>query len=179
MHPRPNQSGFTLTEVLIALVIFTLAAGFAVPAFGNLIARQRLTASANEALSVLNYARTEAVRQRARVVVCPSRNGSACDGGSNWNQAILFTDTNRNGTRDGDEPVERRWDFSNTDIQVTQSEGGSPSRVLVGGTGLAIPSSGTAPTELRFCSARVDNLDITVVAGVGGPRTQRGDGDDC
>lgn len=179
MPARHFQLGFTLTEVLVALAIFALAAGFAVPAFGELIARQRLTATANEALSVINYARTEAVRQRERVVVCPSRTGNSCDGGTNWTQAILFTDLNRNGSLDGEETITRRWDFSGTDLQITQAAGGSPGRVVVGGTGLALPAAGESPTQLRFCSTRVDDLDITVTAHVGGPRTQRGNGNDC
>lgn len=179
MPLRVNQAGFTLTEMLVALVVFAVAAAFAVPAFSDLIARQRLSANANEALSVINYARTEAVRQRARVVVCPSRGGNSCDGGNNWNQAIMFTDTNRNGLRDGSETVTRRWDFSDTDTQAVRAQGGTPSRIVVGGTGLTLPGNGNDPTQIRFCSNRAQNVSITLTAGVGGARTQRGDGDEC
>ena len=179
MPSRRPQGGFTLTEILIALAIFSIGAAFAVPAFGDLVARQRLSASANEALSVLNYARMEAIRQRERVVACPTRTGNACDGGTNWGRAIVFTDLNRDGLRNGSEAVTRRWDFSNTDVSVVQVDGGSPARVTVGGTGLVLPAPGEDATRMVLCSQRVPEVSIELAAGVGGATTQRGDGDGC
>lgn len=179
MPKRRLQSGFTLMELLICVAILAVVAAFSIPAFGDLIARQRLTASANEALSVAAHARSEAIRQRERMVICPTLNGTTCSSGSDWTQAIVFVDMNRNGTRDGNETITRRWDFSDTPISVTQVTGGTQHRIVVGGTGLIVPTEGSGHTELLFCSERTDTISIQLSARVGGVRSQRGDPDDC
>lgn len=166
-------------ELMICVAIVAVVAAFSIPAFGDLIARQRLTASANEALSVAAHARSEAIRLRERVVVCPTQNGDACSNGADWTQAMVFVDLNRNGTREGNEPITRRWDFSDTPVSATQTAGGTHRRIVVGGTGLIVPPEGASHVELRFCSTRTDTLSIQVAAQVGGVRSQRGDPNDC
>lgn len=179
MIERRPQSGFTLMELLISVAIIAVVAAFSIPAFGDLIARQRLTASANEALSVAAHARSEAIRQRERVVICPSTNGTSCSNSTDWTRAIVFVDLNRNGTRDGNETITRQWDFSDTPVSATQTGGGTQRRIVVGGTGLIVPPQGAGHAEILFCSSRTDSLSIHVAARVGGVRSERGDPDDC
>lgn len=64
-----QQYGFTLIELLITLMIATIIAIMAVPAFGGFLARQQLASDVNEMISVLSFARSEAIKQRSDISV--------------------------------------------------------------------------------------------------------------
>ena len=90
-----KQSGVSLIELMVTLAVLGVLIGLAVPSFSQLIARNRLTAAANEYVSAIQTARMEAVRRNGRVVLCPSANGTTCSG-ADWQRAILFFDADRN-----------------------------------------------------------------------------------
>lgn len=89
-----KQSGVSLTELMVTLAVLGILIGLAVPSFSQLIARNRLTASANEFVSAIQLARMEAIRRNGRVVMCPSTNGTTCSG-SDWQRSIVFFDADR------------------------------------------------------------------------------------
>ncbi|HDZ49469.1 hypothetical protein LCGC14_0265440 [marine sediment metagenome] len=64
-----QQRGFTLIELLVTLMIVTIIAIMAVPAFGGFLARQQLSSDVNEMISVLSFARSEAIKQRQPITV--------------------------------------------------------------------------------------------------------------
>ncbi|WGI24876.1 GspH/FimT family pseudopilin [Halomonas alkaliantarctica] len=64
-----KQRGFTLIELLVTLMIAAIIAVMAVPAFAGFLARQRLASDVNELISVLSFARSEAIKQRQPVLV--------------------------------------------------------------------------------------------------------------
>jgi type IV fimbrial biogenesis protein FimT len=66
---RSRAPGFTLIELLIAMVIAAILLTIGLPSFTDLLARNRLTTQANDLISALNTARSEAVRQGAPVCV--------------------------------------------------------------------------------------------------------------
>ncbi len=63
------QRGFTLIELLVTLIIVTIVATMAVPAFTGFLARQQLASDVNEIISVLSFARSEAIKQRSDMTV--------------------------------------------------------------------------------------------------------------
>lgn len=65
---RP-QRGFTLIELLITLMIVTIIAMIAVPAFAGFLARQQLAGDVNGLISTLSFARSEAIKQRQPMLV--------------------------------------------------------------------------------------------------------------
>ena len=64
-----RQRGMTLVELLVTLVIAAIIAIIAVPSFTGFLARQRLTSDVNEIISVLSFARSEAIKQRTDIAV--------------------------------------------------------------------------------------------------------------
>lgn len=89
-HPAHTQSGFTFYELMITIVIISIGAVLALPSFSDAIERNRIAAQTNELMAAFNFARTEAIRSNAQVVVCgvnAANNG--CEA-SNWNRGWLI-----------------------------------------------------------------------------------------
>ena len=102
--------GFTLIELMVAITVMAILLTIAVPSFTATINRNRLATAANELVTTIQLARTEAVRRGGRVVVCASADASAanptCAAGS-WQQWIAFLDSNADGQRQAAEPLLR------------------------------------------------------------------------
>jgi len=59
--------GFTLLEILVAMAILTILGAFAVPQWGNLLAKYRLDSAARHVATELHGARNRAMAQYRRV----------------------------------------------------------------------------------------------------------------
>lgn len=64
-----NARGFTLVELMITLTIMVLVLTLAVPSFQRLFENNRTTTQANELVTAMNLARSEAIRIGANVSV--------------------------------------------------------------------------------------------------------------
>ena len=106
--PLEKQNGFTLIEAIVVMVIIGVLATIAFPAFRSFTTSSQVNSAANDLVSALNLARSEAVTRSTPVSVC-KRNaaGTGCVTTGHWNQGwIVFTDVNRNGAVDaGDEII--------------------------------------------------------------------------
>ena len=80
-----NVKGFTLTELLMVLIIISVTLAIGLPNFQSLIISSRLTSSANAMVSALQLARFEALKQQKNVVIA-NKNGQWENG---W---IVFID---------------------------------------------------------------------------------------
>ncbi|WP_185955422.1 GspH/FimT family pseudopilin [Tepidiphilus sp. J10] len=82
MHqPCRDDSGFTLVELMVTIVVLAILLAIGIPSFATLIASNRLTSATNELIASLQTARTEALRRNARVTVCPADpTATACSG---------------------------------------------------------------------------------------------------
>ena len=94
-----KQTGFTLIELMVTLVVLGIVLGIAIPNFRSVQQATRLTAQVNDLVSTLGYARVEALKRGARVTVCKSSDGSTCTTGGSWDQGwIVFNDDCPTGT---------------------------------------------------------------------------------
>lgn len=71
-----NQRGFTLVELMIIVTLLGIFAAIAVPNFSQLIDNNRVQATSNELVGLLQYARAYSVENRTSVLVCQEEDGT-------------------------------------------------------------------------------------------------------
>jgi type IV fimbrial biogenesis protein FimT len=104
-HGR-HAKGFTLVELVIVLAASAILLSIAVPSFIGLISSNRVYAASNEMVTMLNVAKSEAVRTDQHLVICKSPDGNQCDDSSAWSDGwLLFSDNNDNQAVDDDERI--------------------------------------------------------------------------
>lgn len=95
-----KQSGFTLIEMLVTVSVLVILATVAVPSFTSIIRTNRAVSEANQVLSIITLARSEAIRRNRNVTVCASLDGERCSGSTTWALgAIVFVDVAPFGQR--------------------------------------------------------------------------------
>ncbi len=62
-----RQTGFTLMELMITLVVMAILAAIALPSFQSIIENRRLAGAADNLFSDLQFARSEAIKQNQTV----------------------------------------------------------------------------------------------------------------
>jgi len=174
--PRPVsalQRGFTLPETIITLAIAGVLVGMAAPSLHSLLLNNRMTVEVNTLMAALQTTRSEAVKRRQVVTLCPSRDGQTCTGPASdytwWHKgALLFVDSNDNDRRDDGETVVRVFQEASGGLTIKTSR--ARQRVNYQPNGF---SSGTNPT-FAFCDARgMASVRYVIVSNTGRPRISR------
>jgi type IV fimbrial biogenesis protein FimT len=102
------NKGFTMLELMITLSIAAILLAVAVPSYQSVMVQSRLTTQANELMTALHYARSEAVKRGVRVTICKSSDGTACTSGGSWQDGwLIFSDAGTTGTVDGGDEILR------------------------------------------------------------------------
>jgi len=103
-----RQTGLSLIELMLVLLIGSTLLGIALPSFSSLLDKQRAVSAHNELLATIQLARTRAITDGRPTVVCPSRDGLQCAGGGVWeNGWISFVDNDSNGFVSGADKITR------------------------------------------------------------------------
>lgn len=97
MDARPR--GFTLWELMLALVVAGIVLGVGVPNFMDFQRSNAMTAAANDFVSGVLAAKTEAVKRQTPVTLCSSPDPTAANPvcGAGVGGFIVFVDENGNG----------------------------------------------------------------------------------
>jgi type IV fimbrial biogenesis protein FimT len=95
MHNR-SQDGLTLPELVVSLSVISILSASGIGTLQHFIQENRMAAEVNQFVTALHLARSEAVKQGTRVVLCPSSDGYNCGVSREWvNGWILFASDDR------------------------------------------------------------------------------------
>lgn len=131
-----KNRGFTLLELLVTISVAAIILSFGVPSFMDVVRNGRAATNANDFVTALAIARSEAVKRGARVTVCASDDQATC--GGDWEDGwIVFADSA--ATDDTDPPV------VDTVLRVWGPPGGDPSVAITASDG-----SSVTPNWIRF-----------------------------
>jgi prepilin-type N-terminal cleavage/methylation domain-containing protein len=78
MKIRSSQRGFTAIELMTVVVIAGILLVLALPAFNDMLDRRRIEGQANELVTDLSYAKSEAVQRNRNVLVRTDPGGTTC-----------------------------------------------------------------------------------------------------
>lgn len=84
-----HSKGFTLTEMMVTVAIMAIVATIAAPSFVSMIRNNRIATAANDVLSAMQLARSEAIKQRRPITVCAG--SDACTDSTDWSGGWLVT----------------------------------------------------------------------------------------
>ena len=99
-----KQSGFTLYELLITLMIVGVVLLLGLPNLAGFTQNSRMTSTANDLHAAFYLARTEAARGKTNITICASANSMdvAANCGGTWDQGfIVFVDEDGDLSRAG------------------------------------------------------------------------------
>ena len=152
-----KKYGFTLIELLVTLSVAGILAAIAVPNFQIFMLNSRITAQANEFLTALNYARSEAVKRGVTVSVCSSAGSATCAASPNWAQGwMVFVDANSDGvfTAGADTSI-RVWPALRTGSTFTTA---ALTRTTFNSSGYAKVGTTNFGGTFRLCDSRGFNF---------------------
>ncbi|UPG92223.1 GspH/FimT family pseudopilin [Luteibacter aegosomaticola] len=72
--------GFSIVELMVAILIATILAAIAIPSFRTTIQKHRLRSATDNLQAAIDYARAEAVLRATYVSLCASTDGATCSG---------------------------------------------------------------------------------------------------
>lgn len=150
-----KEYGFSLIELMIAVVIATLLAAIAIPSYNDMIARNRLSTQGNDLTAGLQFARSEAIRLNRNIVLCrtASATSDTCASGSNWEHWIVRDNANPTN------PVLRRGSVSGAGTSLKLTSSLTNHRITFRSTGIANANNGT----LTLCTPLISSGNINVL----------------
>jgi len=138
-----RQYGYTLVELMLVLTIGGILFSMAVPAFGAMMARQRLAVGVDTLFADLQLSRSEAITRSRSIFIGRSQDGENCINTGAWDDGwMVFVDINKNNQRDTDEQILRIQQAMHQNIDITFGS--------LNSTGIRFKSDGTGTFNGTF-----------------------------
>lgn len=145
VHTR--QDGLTLSELLISLTVISTLSVSGISQFNHTLQESRMASEINLFIAALHLARSEAVKQGNRMVLCPSKDGSSCGSSPDWVNGWLLLAGNV-GEHDADGTVLQAGNPLSSGIALHSSN--HRKRIVYQPDG----SSGGSNASFTFCDTR-------------------------
>lgn len=140
-----DQRGFTLIELMVTIAVLAILLVVAVPGFDLVRNVSRLSAGANDVVTGLQLARSEAIRRNARVVFCQSGDAVTCSDSAAWTGWIVATDRNADGDfADAEEVIRTGTIAGGMQVRGSPAFANTAGRVTFGSDGMAPGIGGAA-----------------------------------
>jgi len=155
---KRTQSGFTLYELLITMLIVGVVLSYGIPNMLQFNQNGRMTSTANDLHAAFHLARSESSRAKTNITVCPSANATATTAncGGTWNQGfIVFVDEDGDLNRSGATETVLR-SHGPIPASLTLAIAGDATYFSYSSTGLGRPNVGgnTAVSQVVMCDER-------------------------
>lgn len=172
-----GNRGFSLTELMVTLVIAAIVMTAAVPSFSHYTQSNRVTAGINDLVTALHFARAEALTQQQRITICKSADGASCHTGGesgDWSQGwIVFADPDDPGSvNDGEEILRVMGPISGIASYIGNTN--VVNRVSFKAQGLTDGTMGT----ITLCDSRGASYAAAIIISFGGRIRQATDSND-
>lgn len=92
------QSGYTIVELLVAVLIAATLLAAAVPSFRSTMQNARLSSDLERLTGSLRLAQSTSARSGEQAFACASSNGTSCSGSSDWSQGWIVVELEQDGT---------------------------------------------------------------------------------
>ena len=192
-HQSP-PSGQSLIETLSVLVIVAILCGLGANSFQQMQTKIHIHSAAEDMLSAVLTARTEALRRESRVSLCvahfsmatkscaPVGAGSAANFQASWQQGwLMFEDTNSNGMWDDGELLLQQHPALNEKV-LAQGNATVNRYISFGASGRSLALNGAFQAgTLSFCHLQNKQAQgwLLVINAVGRPRLERSQMNAC
>lgn len=157
-----TNRGFSLIELMIAVAIAAILIGIAVPSFNNMLAGNRLATQANDVISAIMFARSEAIQRNQTITFCRADSATAnvCSTGANWTDWIV---TNNPGAGAAANTL-RRGVFARSGEVMQISSTLAASQMAFRSNGLADVAGGANTLRLCYTGSSSDNIRVLDIA---------------
>ena len=163
-----GQQGLTLAELLLVLGIVSLLAVIAVTHVPGMIQSARMVSDVNRFVTALHLARSEAVKQRRHLVLCPAASGAACAKRADWANGWLLFSSDNNREREPEEALILQE--APLGAGIAMHSGGYRKRIVYQPDG----SSGGSNSSFTFCDRRgLARPRVICLSNTGRPRLSR------
>lgn len=162
-----SARGFTLVELAITVVVLSVLMAMAAPLFTGMSNSNRLTSNANEIVTAMQIARSEAVRRNSPTFFCQSTNGTTCSNVSPWQGWLVYADADRDNVADADEIV--RAGVIEAPMRIIASGNVANGQMVFRSDGLAYAGNNLLEANMRVCLPVTDPAlnarDVNIAIG--------------
>ncbi|WP_317933005.1 GspH/FimT family pseudopilin [Halioxenophilus sp. WMMB6] len=155
-----KHGGLSLIELMMTLAIVSILYFVAIPNGYQIYARHKASATINELLGQLEFARTLALAQGRYISVCASGDNQSC--GDNWSRGLyIFADPDINGVIESPGQIIRVFDRANDQATITLNAGLNINYINYTPTGTSFRKNSGG--NLVYCSRAGETRNAKVI----------------